>query len=409
MLNRSQSQTRLMEFASLRPFRIRQPLSAAEQVGDAGQMFLTSSEPFANGVVLRDPAGFRVERPQLNIPCLPRDAWAATDYRGKSVLFLLPGEALGEAAATYLFLLSFMRHSGARAVGVFCARSCTDIYAREPRLKVFPIWIERRELRRWQIVVDLGQLETRRTIDTWPVDMEGELLAAFGGLPSAADRCPDDGAPRPDRAARPRIGIFPIASSPLRTLPPPLGLRVAETLAGLGDLTVVLNTDQRQGRLFAEAIRDRLPPGVKTIGTLPTMAGLMQAIAGFDYAVFADSGPAHLSKLTGTHGLAIYSSAPGDLLQGRFTNLARFQLAFEGPHCRAPCGLAKLRKSDDGRVGCMGSLGLPLDRLPGVAGRSDAGEIDRLQREPVPCLASLVAQPGALLDALATDARRRLW
>jgi len=103
-----------------------------------------------------------------------------------------------------------------------------------------------------------------------------------------------------------------------------------------------------------------------------------------------------------------FDALEGDLLQGRFTNLARYQLAFEGPHCRAPCGLAKLRKSDDGRVGCMGSLELPLDRLPGVAGRSDAGEIDRLQREPVPCLASLVARPGTLLDALATDARRRL-
>lgn len=402
MSNKAETLTGLLEFTSRRAFRQTQPLSRLEQFGAANGIFLTSSEKFANGILLKDPTSYHITRPRVSIPCLAREAWARPNYQGKSVLFLLPGEALGEAAATFLFLSAFIAQMKPAKVGVFCARSCSDIYARDKRLKVFPIWIDRQELRRWQIVIDLGQLETRRNIDLWPVDMEGELLTAFGGLSPNEARYPSAGR-AVTRISNLQLGFFPIASSPLRTLPPEVGIALAKTLSPWGDLKLVLNTQQRQGQLFAEAVTNHLPANAKIQGTLPTIADLLDQIAALDYAVFADSGPAHLSKLVGTRGLTVYSSAPGALLTGRFSNLARWQIEYSGPHCTAPCGLAKLRKGADGAVGCMGSLQRPLAELPYLAGLGDANQIDRLQHQPIPCLNHLAKSPSALIATLEAD------
>lgn len=60
-----------------------------------------------------------------------------------------------------------------RGIGVFCAGSAADIYRTDPAIEVFTLWVGARDLKRFDVVVDLGHLESRRDIDIWPVDMEG--------------------------------------------------------------------------------------------------------------------------------------------------------------------------------------------------------------------------------------------
>lgn len=406
----AETMTPLLEFSANRPFRFRQQNvdSAAEQSGSANESYLTTSEPFANQVLLRDPAQFKVIASRVNIPCLPRADWNRTDYTAKSVLFLLPGEALGEAAAMMLFISAFITTCKPKAVGVFCARSGADIYARDRRIKVFPLWVSRRDLRRWQVVIDLGQLESRRNIDFWPVDMESELLSAFGGLPIDDRRYPSEARAIQKKDTPLKIGILPLASSPLRTLLPGIGFALIEALQPFGDITLVLNAGQRQGQIYRDAVKKQGVDNIRVIDRFESIGDLVRALDTFDYAVFADSGPAHLSKLVALPGVAAYSSAPGDVLQGRFHNLARWTIPFEGPYCKSPCGLAKIRKAPDGRVGCMGSLGLTPDALTASATRADAAEIERLQSNPVPCMASLLAAPGDLVRFTVEDLQRRL-
>ena len=159
--------------------------------------------------------------------------------------------------------------------------------------------------------------------------------------------------------------------------------------------------------LLARALAGRLPAGVTVIDAFGSIGDLLKAIDGFDYAVFADSGPAHMSKLYATPGVAVYTSAPGEVLQGRFTNLARWTVPFKGPHCAAPCGLAKLRQDERGRVGCMGSLGLALADLPRVPTRQDPQLVEKLMAEPVPCVAQLARAPDGLVSFVLADLERR--
>jgi hypothetical protein len=324
---------------------------------------------------------------------LAPERWSETGFRGRRVLFLLPSQALGGNVATLLFLEAFASRHRPASLGVFCAGSTADIYLLSERVEVHTLWLARRQLKRYDVVIDLGQLENRRDIEIWPVDMEADLLTAFGLEPSsrfAAQARPF--APQ----ERPSFGILPLASSPLRTLP----VAVSEALC--------LNRSQHQGVLYARELADRLPAGVTVVDGFASIGALLTAIDAFDYVVLADSGPAHMAKLFGTPGVAVYTSAPGDVLQGRFENLRRFAVDFQGPRCTAPCGLAKLRQTAAGEIGCMASLDVDLEDLPTTPKRQDADLVERLVlREPVPCVAALAAQSTALVDFVRADLAER--
>lgn len=400
------SRTPLIEFRARAPFRFRPDNASApaEQEGRPGERYLTGARQFAAAVLARNPKVFELLG-NAQTECLPRAEWAQARLAGKRVLFLLPSAALGNNVCISLFLHALMEQRRPARVGVACAEGSADIFLRAGGIDVKALWLARSELKRWQVVVDLGHLESRRNIELWPVDMEADLLDAFGLSPSARF----SGEPRPLPTDRPaRIGVLPLASSPLRTLPPAATRAVLRALSPRGEVTLCLNRRQRQGALYAKALEGLLPDDARLVDAFASIGELMDAVAAFDYVVLADSGPAHMTKLAGTPGVAVYSSAPGDVLQGRHRNLARFTIPFEGPHCRAPCGLAKLRETAAGEVGCMGSLRLPLEALPSTPKRQDPALVERLLlRDPVPCIASLATDPAPLVEFVLADLEAR--
>ncbi|WP_123690444.1 glycosyltransferase family protein [Allostella humosa] len=396
-----------MSFRPNSPFRFHQAGTdaATAQDGRGGEVCHTTLAQFTRNVLARHPQQFRLDPAGTSLPCLPREAWPGFDFTGKRALFLLPSQALGSNVCTLLFLAALRDRYRLRGVGVFCAGSAADIYRTDPAIEVFTLWIGARDMKRFDVLVDLGHLESRRDIDIWPVDMEGELLEAFGGIPPAPTYPPTARALPKDRPAR--IAVMPLSSTPMRTLPPAVAGALVAGLSTRGQVTLCLNDNQQQGRLYHRALS--LPAGVPVVDSYPTVGGLLRALADFDYAVLADSGPAHMTKLFALPGMAIYSSAPPTVLQGRFRNLAPWTVPFVGPDCAAPCGLAKLRIAADGRVGCMGSLSLPLDRLPRVAQAADPAAVERLLlQDPIPCIAHLGGMGTTVVLAALQDFDARL-
>ena len=400
------TRTPLLSFRAASPFRFHQAGTdpETEQAGRGGEVCYTSLGQFARNVVGRHPQQFRTMPGAASLPCLPREAWATFDFSRRRVLFLLPSQALGSNVCTLLFLSALRARFPLRGLGVFCAGSAADIYRTVPGIELFTLWLGTRDLARYDVVVDLGHLESRRDIDIWPVDMEGELLEAFG-LPPSPDH-PAEARPIP-AGRRPRIAVMPLSSTPMRTLPPAVASALLRVLASRGDLTLCLNDNQHQGRLYRRQLD--LPEALSVIDAYPTVGALLRGIREFDYAVLADSGPAHMTKLFAVPGLAIYSSAPPSVLQGRFRNLTAWTVPYVGPDCAAPCGLAKLRIAVDGRVGCMGSLRLPLERLPRTAQAADPAAVERLLlQEPIPCMARMRDMAATIADLAVADLDRRI-
>jgi hypothetical protein len=397
-----------LEFTANQPFRFSQQNAspATAQEGLSGERYFTSLNQFSNRVLAANPQVFRILAAERRLPVLAPKRWPEGNFRGRRVLFLLPSQALGGNVATLLFLEAFASHHRPAGLGVFCAGSTADIYLLSERVEVHTLWLARRQLKRYDVVIDLGQLENRRDIEIWPVDMEADLLAAFGLEPSS--RFAAEARPYVPQG-RPRFGVLPLASSPLRTLPVELTVALCQALAAEGEVTLCLNRSQHQGVIYARELAGRLPDGVTVVDGFASIGDLLEAIEAFDYAVLADSGPAHMAKLFATPGAAVYTSAPGDILQGRFENLSRFTVDYQGARCTAPCGLAKLRQTAAGAVGCMASLDVDLEDLPTTPTRQDADLVERLVlHEPVPCVAALADQRAALVEFVLADLAQRL-
>lgn len=357
-----------------------------------------------NAVLLRqiNAAGeaVRIMGEAVRLPCLPASRWQR-DYGRQRVLFVLPSDALGDCVGVVLFLRAFRRKFPAASVTVANTGAASDLFAAEPGLAVLPLLISSKMLDNHHPIIDLGEAEGWTLVTTKPVDVETVLLDQFGLDPE----------PVPVRPipAVPRLAILPLSSSPLRTLPPAVVGAVAQALQPLGQLSVVLNAYQQVAAAYGQDMAPRLPKDATVLPGFATTRGLMDFLGQQDFIVTADSGPAHMAKLTGLAGLAIYTTVDGKTLQGHHRNLERWQVAYSGPYCSAPCGLAKLRSTADGRVGCMGSLGLSLAELPNLPNEAQPHLANRLVLEqPVPCVADLAAQADqvavAALAALASVA-----
>lgn len=178
-----------------------------------------------------------------------------------------------------------------------------------------------------------------------------------------------------------------------------------ELLAQAGfETTLILNAYQGVMKKYKDTIGSFNTPNIRVVDGFKTIGNLVSFIREQNYVVLADSGPAHITKLFQTPGIGIYSSASATVLQGRHHNLYPWQSSYKGEFCEAPCGLAKLRATTSGEIGCMGSLRLPMSELGNLPVNSDRALAERLVTEnPVPCVADLVAQKDRFLAFLRQD------
>lgn len=382
-------------------FKLSQFQAEFRQRSDGSRDYFTRNPVLLHQQVRAAGAPVRVMAEGVRLACLPAARWQR-DYGRQRVLFVLPSDALGDCVGVVLFLRAFRRRFPEAAITVANTGAATDIFGAEAGVRVLPLVISGLELERHHPVIDLGEVEGWDAVTTQPVDVETRLLQRFG-------LDPVDIQPSERRDGPRRFAILPMASSPLRTLPPATAAALAGALGDEGGVTLLLNGYQGLAAAYNQMLLPLLPEGVEVLPGFASTRGLLDFLAGQDFVVAADSGPAHLTKLFGTPGVAIYSSASGEVLQGRHRNLERWQVAFEGPHCVAPCGLAKLRAAADGRVGCMGSLGLRLAELPNLPPEARPDIAKRLTLDtPVPCIAELGRQQAALGQFVAAALRRAL-
>ncbi|KJE34192.1 heptosyltransferase [Thalassospira sp. HJ] len=391
-------------FASRQPFQFGLPnvSSALTQTSDNSPIYFTRVTSLLRRQVLANASGVKIKSDSYRFQVLPRDGWGEQDFSKKSVLFLIPDDALGDCVGMALFFRALKQRFADIRIGVFNSGSASDIFALMPDIEIFQLFISSAQLKRFDHVIDLSEMEGWRDIATMPVNPEEALCEAFGIPPVPLEER------QVPAGTRRKVGIVPMASSPLRTLPPKLVSEITAMLAKQDcEITLVLNAYQGVMKAYKAALSDlgtkshgniRIVDGFKTIGELVNFVGQQ------DYLVVADSGPAHISKLLQTPGLGIYSSADAKTLQGRHKNLRTWQSDFIGPHCAAPCGLAKLRATADGKIGCMGSLALPITDLPNIPEKRDATLAQALVTyTPVPCVARLTEEIPAICDVIARE------
>ncbi|UUX49331.1 lipopolysaccharide heptosyltransferase family protein [Nisaea acidiphila] len=384
------STTRLVRFETRQPFSLALPNydPALTHSNDGSLVYFTANRLLERQLGSAGEA-VRIVTAKGRIPVLAPWDWPRAAEAGR-VLFLLPSTALGDCVEAALFLRAFRQAHPAIEVTVANTGDATDIFGREEGLRVLPLLNSERELERQDAVIDIGQVSGWGNTATDPVYLEDALLQAFGLEPAVASL-------NRDREAT-RIGILPLTSSPLRTLPPDLCIALAEAFGPERVVTVALNSYQKVSAAYERTCRARLGTAVQIIPGFPTVGDLMDFLASCDFVVTGDSGPAHVTKLLGTSGLAVFTTVSGERRLGRHKNLDSYQVAYRGAHCSTPCGLAKVRETREGRIGCMGSLGCSLKDLKNVPSGPNADAVEELIfNDPVPCIAQLSRETEAVV------------
>ncbi len=327
------------------------------------------------------------------------DTFKASSLKGlvdRKLLFLVPGEAIGDNVGYFFFLQSVIEQLAPARIAVSNTGAASDIYHLDPRIEVFPLWITSEQIRSFDRVIDLLDVPALRELAVKPCDPETALVAYTGMPPTNLYATESESSGKPKQ-----ISIFPLASSPMRSLPIELCRYLVRKISEAGiKVTIFLNGKQRQSVVYAQSLQSLagervvLHPGCGSLGEL------LSVIADTDYSVFCDSGPAHLSKLFATRGIAIHTSAEAGPLRGRFNNLQTWQSKFVGKHCAAPCGLAGPWVDGQGRIGCMGSLDLPRQELLKRAVLIDDQTNQSMIADPIPCVDDLNKSREQIWEAI---------
>lgn len=265
--------------------------------------------------------------------------------------------------------------------------------------------IQDQEIKQYQGVIDLQNLDELSEQVYTPFDVEGRLLEAFDVPPSR--RIPGVGRP-PRDPKNPRINLFPLASDPLRTIPPAVTRAVALAAAEFGPVNILLNPHQLESAPYADALMGGLPGNVTITMEAMGFEDLVKIVSETDYGLFCDSAPCHLAKLYDVMGFAVFTTIPADMRVGRYRNFRAWQAKYRGRHCQAPCGLALLLTTPSGQRGCWETLGpdhagYRRSRVIGDEKELLGFTFDR----PVPCVAAVRDKASVLAKAVARDIRNR--
>lgn len=388
-------------FASKVPFQFGLPNVSPTlgQSSDGSPIYFTRTTSLLRQQALATAPSVQIKSDAFHPRVLPRAAWSETDFAKSSVLFLIPDDALGDCVGMVLFFRAFAQKYPDAKIAVLNSASASDIFATVADIEIFQLFISSKQLARFDHVIDLSEMEGWETIAQMPVNPEESLCTAFALSPITL--------PARQPVAKPgmNIGILPMASSPLRTLPPALVRDIAQMLGHAGhQITLILNAYQGVMRAYKDSIAADELENVTVIDGFRTIGELIGFMEKQDYVVLADSGPAHITKLFQTPGLGIYTSAAANVLQGRHTNLRNWQSSYRGDFCAAPCGLAKLRATSDGQIGCMGSLKVPFDQLGDLPTTSNKALAEKMVVEStVPCVSHLQSDQDSIFQMLDED------
>ncbi len=148
-----------------------------------------------------------------------------------------------------------------------------------------------------------------------------------------------------------KISIFPISSSPLRSMP-------IQILIGLINhfkkkLSVEIFFDKNSE--ISNYLYKRIDKNNISIVDSNNLEDLFSSINKIEYGVFMDSGPLHVAKLLKKRGALIESSVSNKTLLNNYNKIIPIKNNFFSQYCCSPCGLTNLFNFEN-NYGCYQTL-----------------------------------------------------
>jgi hypothetical protein len=189
-----------------------------------------------------------------------------------------------------------------------------------------------------------------------------------------------------------KISIFPLSSSPIRTMPIKILNELTRFLVKEYAVEIFLDHTSEISKFIYENIN------IKNIIIIDPKdkSDLISSIKNIQYGLFMDSGPLHIAKILNKRGLLFETSVSGKILLKNYNLIKVIQNKYSSFFCTAPCGLTDIFNYNN-TFGCYDSLKIESLKcknrnFKNMTNRGVKNYYLDYVRKPVGCLHSLNVQ-----------------
>ncbi len=150
-----------------------------------------------------------------------------------------------------------------------------------------------------------------------------------------------------------KISIFPISSSPIRSMPIVILNDLLNLLTQDYVVEICLDCDSK----ISHYLFNNLSKKNVTLVDPKNKSELISYIKNIQYGLFMDSGPLHVAKMLNKRGMLLETSVSSKILLKNYNLIKGIENNFTSAYCNAPCGLTDIFNYQNS-FGCYDSLRL---------------------------------------------------
>ena len=135
-----------------------------------------------------------------------------------------------------------------------------------------------------------------------------------------------------------KITLFPVASSPLRTMPINIINSIISKFKSKIEVEIVID----DFFLTSKYLLSQINPKDVTLVFHDKIQDLINIIKNIEYGIFVDSGPLHIAKVLNKNGLFIETTVSEKILIRNYENIETISNLYKSQYCSGPCGLTNL-------------------------------------------------------------------
>ncbi|MBI04267.1 MAG: hypothetical protein CMI96_00440 [Pelagibacteraceae bacterium] len=150
-----------------------------------------------------------------------------------------------------------------------------------------------------------------------------------------------------------KISIFPISTSPLRSMSVNLLNNLIKNLSKKYEIEILLYDKSN----ISQYIKSRIINDKYKIVDPPNVKSLISYIKKIQYGIFVDSGPLHVAKIFSKLGSFIETSVSHKVLLKNYNSINTINNKYYSKYCTAPCGLIDIFSYNNSN-GCYDTLKL---------------------------------------------------
>ena len=155
-----------------------------------------------------------------------------------------------------------------------------------------------------------------------------------------------------------KISIFPLSTSPIRTMPIKLLNELVKFFNKDYDIEIFLDKNSDISNFIINNLNFENVSIIDPINKIE----LFTLIKKIQYGLFMDSGPLHVAKIFEKKGILLETSVSSSILLKNYNLIKGIKNTFTSAYCKAPCGLTDIFNYNN-NFGCYQSLKIKGDKI----------------------------------------------